>query len=146
LPHFRLGRLLRQHGLPHSICRVDSVVFRRLLTRELARRAARNERYSLRAFARHLRVDHATLSQWLRGRRPITPRTVARLAPRLAGTAGAAPDFAILALTGSPDFQPDSRWIAGTLGTSVDDVNMALQRLLRLGLLQMTTRYAWVVR
>lgn len=125
---------------------MDPIAFRSLLARELARRSARNQRYSLRAFARHLRVDHATLSQWLRGRRPITPRTVALLAPRLGAAAGAAPDAAILALVPAAGFQADSRWIARTLGMSVDDVNMALQRLLRLGRLQMATRYAWVVR
>jgi transcriptional regulator with XRE-family HTH domain len=125
---------------------VDPLVFRSLLARELARRSARNQRYSLRAFAGHLRVDHATLSQWLRGRRTITPRTVALLAPRLGATTGAPPEAAILALVAAAGFQADSRWIARTLGVSVDDVNMALQQLLRLGRLQMATRYAWVVR
>jgi transcriptional regulator with XRE-family HTH domain len=125
---------------------VDAVGFRGLLQSELARRAARNQRYSLRAFARQLQVDHATLSQWLRGRRTITPRTVALLAPRLAASAGTPPDFAILALTRAADFQPDSRWLARVLGVCVDDVNVALQRLLRLGLLHMMTRSAWVAR
>jgi transcriptional regulator with XRE-family HTH domain len=125
---------------------VDPVVFRRLLAGELARRAAANQRYSVRAFARQLGVDHATLSQWLRGRRPITPRTVARLAPRLAASTGAPSDLAILALLPAAEFRPDSRWIARTLGMSVDDVNMTLQRLLRLGRLQMTTRDAWIAR
>jgi transcriptional regulator with XRE-family HTH domain len=124
---------------------VDPVSFRGLLERELARRAARNRRYSLRAFARHLGVDHATLSQWLRGRRPITARTMTRLAPRLAASAGASPDVAILFLTRVPGFRPDSRWIARTLGLSVDDVNIALHRLLRLGRLEMT-RCAWVAQ
>jgi transcriptional regulator with XRE-family HTH domain len=125
---------------------VDPIVFRGLLARELARRSARNQRYSLRAFARHLRVDHATLSQWLRGRRTITPRTVALLTPRLGATAGGAPEVAILALVPVASFQADSRWIARTLGVSVDEVNMAVQRLLRRGRLRMATRYAWVVR
>src|SRR3954452_14080461 len=42
------------------------------LNRELARRRQRNSRYSLRAFARDLDCDHATLSQWLRGTRPMS--------------------------------------------------------------------------
>jgi transcriptional regulator with XRE-family HTH domain len=125
---------------------VDSIGFRGLLAGELTRRAAKNRRYSVRAFARHLGVDHATLSQWLRGRRTITPRTVALLAPRLATTAGTPPDLAILALVPTTGFQANSRWIAATLGVSVDDVNMALQRLLRLRLLHMTTRDEWVAR
>jgi transcriptional regulator with XRE-family HTH domain len=125
---------------------VNPIGFRGLLASELARRAAKNERYSLRAFARHLQVDHATLSQWIRGRRPITARAVARLGPRLTGSAGTPPDLAILALTRAPNFQPDCRWIARTLGVTVDDVNMAVQRLLRVGLLEMRTRCAWVAR
>lgn len=146
MPHFRPGRLLPPPGAAHSISGVNPIGFRGLLASELARRAAKNQRYSLRAFARHLQVDHATLSQWLRGRRSITPRAVALLAPRLAASAGTPPDLSILALTRTPDFQPDSRWIARTLGVSVDDVNMALQRLLRLGLLEIKTRCAWVAR
>src|SRR3954447_4692041 len=42
------------------------------LRRELGRRQDRNSRYSLRAFARDLACDHATLSQWLRGARPMS--------------------------------------------------------------------------
>lgn len=42
------------------------------LSRELTRRQQRNPRYSLRAFARDLDCDHATLSQWLRGTRPMS--------------------------------------------------------------------------
>jgi uncharacterized protein (TIGR02147 family) len=57
--------------------------FREHLRNELARRCAANDRYSLRAFARFLRIDHATLSQVLRGKRAITPAAVRRLAARL---------------------------------------------------------------
>ena len=40
---------------------------------------------------------------------------------------------AILELTQVKGFQIDSRWIARRPGISVDEVNVALQRLLRLG-------------
>ena len=125
---------------------MDPAAFRRLLESELARRSSRNRRYSLRAFARYLDVDHSTLSQWLRGRRTITPRTVASLAPRLGCAPGTPPDLAILGLVRQEGFHPDSRWIARSLGIGVDDVNVALQRLLRLGLLRMETRYTWVAQ
>ncbi|MBL8176415.1 MAG: TIGR02147 family protein [Bryobacterales bacterium] len=46
-------------------------------------------------------------------------------------------NFAILELTRLADFQPDSRWIARMLGIAVDEVNIALSRLCRLGLLRM---------
>jgi uncharacterized protein (TIGR02147 family) len=151
--------------------------FRLFLQSELARRCTRNSQYSLRAFALHLDVDHSTLSQWLRGRRPMTLRTIEALgqalrlpastieqyvdnarrepediAPRNAGvltgdTLAAISDwyhFAILELTHLAEFQPDSRWIARVLDISVDEVNVALQRLIRLDLLDMAARDRWV--
>src|SRR5947209_9956192 len=57
--------------------------FRALLRVELARRCAKNPRYSLRAFARSLEIDHATLSQLLRGRRQVTRAAILRLGRRL---------------------------------------------------------------
>lgn len=53
------------------------------LQAELASRCSRNPQYSLRAFARHLGLDHATVSQLLRGRRRLTPRTIRRIGVRL---------------------------------------------------------------
>jgi hypothetical protein len=41
----------------------------------------------------------------------------------------------IVRLSRAPDFRPDCRWIAQQAGVSVDDVNLALTRLLRLGLI-----------
>jgi transcriptional regulator with XRE-family HTH domain len=155
--------------------------FRQYLQSELARRCAKNAKYSLRAFAMTLRIDHSTLSQILRGKRAVTRRTVQSLAPRLkldesavagyledlrrppAVTIGAvraveelAQDMAraisewhhhaILELIRLEDFRPDSRWIARVLDLSVDEVNMALQRLLRLGMLEMTSSTHWIDR
>lgn len=51
--------------------------------------------------------------------------------------------FAILELTRLESFRADSRWIARVLGIEVDEVNLALQRLLRLGLLEMSERERW---
>jgi hypothetical protein len=42
----------------------------------------------------------------------------------------------ILRLCRTSEFRPDCRWIVGQIGASVDDVNLALSRLLRLGLLE----------
>ncbi len=52
--------------------------------------------------------------------------------------------FAILELTRLDCFRPDSRWIARVLDVAVDEVNMALTRLLHLGLLQMVDTNRWV--
>lgn len=143
---------------------------------EVARRCAKNPRYSLRAFARHLGMDHSTLSQLVRGRRPFTPRTIERLGARLrlapeavvkfleaerepsepwtarearTLTADAASllaewhHYAILELTRLPSFEPDVRWIGRVLGLTPDEVNVALNRLLRLGLLEMSDAGRW---
>jgi transcriptional regulator with XRE-family HTH domain len=150
--------------------------FRLFLQSELAKRCARNANYSLRAFAMHLDVDHSTLSQWLRGRRPITARSIESIGAKLGLTEESiqqyvlravrdddvttpaawylTPEtmalvaewyhFAILELTQLESFRPDSRWIAHVLGISVDEVNVALQRLIRLDLLDMETTTRWV--
>ena len=151
--------------------------FRLFLQSELARRCARNAQYSLRAFALHVGVDHSTLSQWLRGRRPITRRSIETLGPTLglpmaaidryiehSGREDAATSaanlltgdtvsviadwyhFAILELTRLEEFRCDSRWIARVLDISVDEVNLAIQRMIRLDLLDMESVDRWVDR
>jgi transcriptional regulator with XRE-family HTH domain len=151
--------------------------FRLYLQSELARRCTRNAQYSLRAFALHLGVDHSTLSQWLRGRRPMTSRSIEsvgealglsrtavrayvesaqrehddgpfRLSSVLTGeTLEAIREWyhvALLELTRLREFRTDSRWIARVLDISVDEVNVALQRLIRLDLLEMEATDRWV--
>jgi transcriptional regulator with XRE-family HTH domain len=49
----------------------------------------------------------------------------------------------ILELSRRPDFRPDCRWIAEQIGTTVDAVNLAITRLLRLGLLEMCATGKW---
>jgi uncharacterized protein (TIGR02147 family) len=57
--------------------------FRARLQEELARRCAGNPWYSLRAFARDLGTDHATLSQLLRAKRRLTAKSIEALGARL---------------------------------------------------------------
>ena len=146
--------------------------FRERLQAELAARCERNPRYSLRAFANFLTVDHATLSQLLRGKRAMTPAAVRRFGSRIGlaqdeiaaylamGDAPSAPAvralaedaaqvlgqwqaFAILELMRLASFRPDVRWIARVLGVTGDEVNIALQHLIRLGFLQMESATSW---
>jgi transcriptional regulator with XRE-family HTH domain len=148
--------------------------FREHLQTELAERCERNARYSLRAFANHLGMDHATLSQLLRGKRNMTEATVRRVGERLgldaeqieqfaARCERAEPDsaqvhalaqdaaqvfgqwhaFAILELMRLREFRPDVRWIARMLGIETDEVQVALQHLLRLGFLRMESATSW---
>ena len=170
LPHFSAdGRCVRQRrrGLLRRMTAPAPTTFAAVLRAELTRRCARNPSYSLRAFARALEVDHASLSQILRGRRTLTRETIEQLGARLAlpreaieahvrdaeaarqgaPTASAALDAAailaeplhhqLLALTHTEDFRGDSRFLAQVLDTTPDAINVLLQRLLRFGLLRM---------
>ncbi len=152
--------------------------FREFLQHELARRCADNPQYSLRAFAKSMRIDHSTLSQILRGKRRLTTETIRALSHEL-GITNADVDsfvayeqrvggddgwerhvrqlqeeamevisqwhhFAILELIRLESFRPDCRWIARVLDITVDEVNMALTRLLHLGLLEMVDQKTWL--
>ncbi len=142
--------------------------FAAVLRAELTRRCARNPSYSLRAFARALEVDHATLSQILRGRRALTRDTILQLGQRLGLEAGRLEGFVrdadavrdgppayspsldasaivgdalhhqLLALTHAEDFRGESPFLAQVLDTTPDAINVVLQRLLRFGLLRMS--------
>jgi hypothetical protein len=145
--------------------------FRQRLQEELAARCARNARYSLRAFANFLGVDHASLSQLIRGKRAMSEPSIRRLGARIgllpseiehyvatrepsrapeplgqdvAQVLQQGPAFAILELMRLRDFRPDVRWIARMLGVDADEVNIALQHLLRLGFLQMESPSRWI--
>jgi hypothetical protein len=113
------------------------VQFRQRLDSEFAQRRQRNPHYSLRAFARDLTTDHATLSQIVRGRRPLSPRLVAQFGRRLGLDRAAIVDGSveqhaatILNLVRSGRYQPNSRWLATRTGIPVDSVNAALHRLI----------------
>jgi uncharacterized protein (TIGR02147 family) len=161
-----------------AIGETSSQHFREFLQQELARRCAENPQYSLRAFAKSMRIDHSTLSQILRGKRRLTSETIKALASELklpkneiesfvALEERAGGDeswdrhvrqlqeeameviaqwhhFAILELVRLETFRPDCRWIARVLDISVDDVNMAVTRLLHLGMLVMVDRQTWL--
>jgi transcriptional regulator with XRE-family HTH domain len=128
------------------------VTLRHLLQRELDRCRSLNRRYSLRRFAGRLGIDHASLSQLLRGRRRPSERAIrslgARLglpAPVLDACCAAAADEAVLAAIRHPRFRPDSRWLAVRTNLATDTVNLALQRLLHRGALRMAAPSSWIV-
>ena len=151
----------------HDRSRPSPTTFAAVLRAELTRRCAHNPSDSLRAFARALEVDHASLSQSLRGRRALTRDTIEQLGARLslppeaiephvrdaeAARAGApAPSAALdaaailaeplhhqlLALTHAEELRGESPFLAQVLDTTTDAINVVLQRLLRFGLLRM---------
>lgn len=53
---------------------------------------------------------------------------------------------AILEMTSMEGFVPDTRWIARALDLTIDEVNVALSRLTRLGLLEMAAADHWIDR
>jgi plasmid maintenance system antidote protein VapI len=126
------------------------VNFRDALHAELAARRRRNVRYSLRAFARFLGVDHSTLSQILRSRRSLSPRMVSRLGRKLGVSSAFIAEArqqqiaeAVLRLARTKSFRPNSRWIATRTGLPLDAVNSALDHLIRHGDLVMESTERW---
>jgi transcriptional regulator with XRE-family HTH domain len=114
-------------------------MFRNRLQVELDARRARNPRYSLRAFARTLGIEHSSLSQILRARRRLTARTIRLLGRRLGLSSAEIAECcayeneeAIVKLIARRPFRADTRWIASRLGIRIDAVNIALQTLLRM--------------
>ena len=168
---------MRTHVLESRPDDTRAASFRAFLQAELARRCARNARYSLRAFANFLDMDHATLSQMLRGKRAISAASMRRLGARLGLSAGDIDRYvaieqslaktiaqqgasrelaqdalsllgqwypaAILELMRLKEFRPDARWIARMLSIEIDEVQLALHQLTRLGFLRMTSATQW---
>jgi transcriptional regulator with XRE-family HTH domain len=127
------------------------VTFQSLLQSEFDRRRAANSRYSLRSFARRLSLDHSTLSQILRGKRRVTPRNVRAIGRQLglpadviAEHCASENDAAVLTALDRPGFRADSRWLSTMIGLPIDEVNIALQRLLRRRMLEMNSRERWL--
>ena len=73
----------------------------------------------------------------------VTYNAIVQLAQDAAGLMSEWSGYAILELVRLRDFRADTRWIANVLGISPDEVNIALQRLLRLGLLEMSDADRW---
>jgi hypothetical protein len=97
---------------------------RSVLQAEFARRKQANPRYSLRAFAHSLGLDHSTVSQLMKGIRPITRKSVRSIGNSLRWNGAA-----VLKVSGPAAFGFDSRVVAKNLGLSVDEVNVALTDL-----------------
>ncbi|MDX2154728.1 MAG: DUF4423 domain-containing protein [Bryobacteraceae bacterium] len=152
--------------------------FQRRLECEFEARRAANPRYSLRAFAVSLAADHSTLSQVLRGVRPVPASSIRRWGRRLGlseeevaayiaaqhlrdeGERSRETELAhwsaeALAIIEQPEhwhvyqaaasgsFEGDSRSLAERAGVPIDAVNIALARLLRLGLVVTASDGRW---
>ena len=136
--------------------------FQTYLQQDFAKRHAKNRNYSIRAYAKHLGIYHATLSALLSGRRRITEKTAELLSPRLgmgptelsdlvAGRKtspyhilqqdlfNAMADWyydAILELTLVKNFQIEPKTVSKALDIALTEAKMAIDTLVRLGLMQ----------
>jgi uncharacterized protein (TIGR02147 family) len=136
-----------------------------LLQRELKKRCERNPRYSLRAFSASLGLSHTVVSLVLSGKRPLSKKAAEKVCGSLAlsgferqsvlrrSSLEALPPsseildldafsiisdwyhFAILSLVKLPNAESDSRWIARQIGINPVEARLAVERLLRVGLL-----------
>jgi transcriptional regulator with XRE-family HTH domain len=127
--------------------------FHAYLSAAFEQRRRANPRYSLRSFARSVAVDHSTLSQILRKRRRLTSKSLRRMAVRLGLNRAHIDEYcaleneaAILQALSHRKFRADSRWLAMLLNIPIDEINVALQRLLRKRLIAMDSRTVWRAR
>jgi len=127
------------------------MLFVKLLAAELERRRSRNSRYSLRAFARDLRTNHATLSQWLRGRRQLSRLRMRAIGKRIGLSSETIErccnERCKAAVFDAIRLHPTcvgSRQLARRLGIKTDEINIALHQLLVARRLQMSTFRRWI--
>lgn len=134
---------------------------------ELIRRCKENPRYSMRAFARSLRMDFSTLSKILQGRRKLGVRAITRIGTKLGlspievAALTSTPDeysqvandefevisdwyhFAILELMRVKGFRSDTKWIAACLGITPLQAQAAKERLERIGMIKVQKNGKW---
>src|SRR5882724_10026452 len=116
---------------------------------QVLRGARRATVTQLRAWARKLAITPPEIAVYLAAEQVPDDATAGRHAMLRHWTAEAMAvvrdraHFEILRLCRADDFRADCRWIAGQAAVSLDEVNVAVARLLRLGLIEMTADGAW---
>lgn len=132
---------------------------RRILNQEFISRCEKNPQYSLRSYARSVKIDPTHLSRLMKGQRPFTPPIIDRISTELDLDLSERRNlcksesknnakklnqqefsnlskwyfFAILDLFLLKDFKQDIKWIAHRLGLSVAETNAAMQVLIENG-------------
>lgn len=150
---------------------VSNERFRAFLHEEMMRRLKKNKSYSLRTFAQFLNLDPGTLSQVVRGARHLSDPKKYSILVRLelepkkikqilevgsesdVGVFDIQADafavisdwyhYAILELIHTKSFKGNARWIAGRLGINISEVNLAIERLVRLKMLKIDKGGRW---
>lgn len=139
-PQYSLRSFALQLEIDHSTLSQILRGKRGLTRRMIERLGAKLEldAAEINSFAEHEHASTEAGSRTLRERR--------RAVMDAASLVSEPSHYAILELIRVDGFQPDSRWIARTLDLTVDDVNLAVSRLLRFGLLEMAGRNCWIDR
>ena len=168
-----------QNPLNPDVKAIEFSDLRLYLQQELLRRCRFNPSYSLRAMARSIGLNHSTLSQIIRGKRPLTVKAIAKICQGLGLSPQETEKFslalssveqqgpaqssgsqlgldafhvlgqwyhlAMLELVRLPSFQPDARWIARRLSVSINEINAAIERLVRLEMIEVLEDGTWKV-
>src|SRR5262249_35697123 len=104
---------------------------------------------NIRKFGVRLGLPEADIERWIlseqheQDKKPVDEQ-IKQLTDDVAMLMNDVNLYAILELTRLKSFQPDSRWIARVLGITTDEVNIALQCLIRLGMLEMQSTTKWI--
>ncbi|MCF8059967.1 MAG: DUF4423 domain-containing protein [Bacteriovoracaceae bacterium] len=130
-----------------------------ILKTELEARQELNSAYSLRSFARFLETSPATVSQVISGKRHLGRKSQEKMLEKLGFQYSSTPNkrvqkdqikleedlfelighwyyFAILSLANLKGSKADPRWIASQLNISPEESNQAINRLERLGIIE----------
>ncbi len=136
-------------------------ILRQILEKDYQRRRATNPAFSKRAYARTLKINPITLSQFMKGKRQISGKiaktvlaglgteeseqralltlfesTSSRMAAKSAPRSLDSLSLAVLSLFDTADFRLDTRWISKRLGVEESEVVRCFEQLLKHGMLE----------
>lgn len=140
---------------------MDQEQFRKTLSREFHLRRSKNPKYSLRAFARDIKISPATVCQVFEGKRSVSRKLATKVADEISvspsekkkilsspasGEKQVLDDlkfsmvsewyyFAVLSLAETPSYIPKDKHISQRLGISLRQARKALANLKKLGFL-----------
>ncbi len=145
-----------------------------LIQEEFLKRLKSNKSYSMRAYAKSLGIDQSLLSKIMRGERELTVKMAMRLSHSLGLSTEETSQklkqdrvitnefkkiqedvfvmmsdwyhFALLELIKLDDFQNDLNWMARTLGVKAFEIKLALERLERLGFIEINPEQIELIR
>jgi len=150
--------------------------FRLTIKNEFLKRKKKNPNYSLRSFAKFLKVEHSSLAQIISDKRPLSDKMCQRIGHALGyssikmrtlmktdlesksfyrykkledDTFKVIADwyyYAILELTYCDNFKPSVRWISKVLGLPIAKISEAVEILKLLKFLEVTPDGQWIDR